>query len=116
MEMDAAELRILAEKIVYFMDKSHSADLAPKWERATIKFIPKDEDLKPHEISIDTFMHKIVMVRDNLRVLEQQINSNKGLSEGEKLKLQSYITKAYGSLTSFNFMFYSDDDKFSSKK
>jgi hypothetical protein len=116
MEMDATELRILAEKIVYFMEKSKSADLAPKWEGATIKFIPKDENLKSHEISIDTLMHKIVMVRDNLRVLEQQVNSNKNLSEGEKLKLQGYITKAYGSLTSFNFMFWNDEDKFTSKK
>jgi hypothetical protein len=57
-------------------------------------------------------MHKVVMMRDNLRVLEQQINSNKSLESGEKIKLQSYITRIYGSLTSFNFMFADDDDKF----
>jgi hypothetical protein len=116
MNMDTVEIRLLARKIVDFMDKDHNADLAPKWEDATIKFVPKDEHAKTHEISIDTLMHKIVMVRDNIRVLEQQINSNKSLSEGEKIKLQGYISRVYGSLTSFNFMFYDDDDKFSSKK
>lgn len=56
------------------------------------------------------------MVRDNLRVLEQQINSNKNLGEGEKLKLQGYITRCYGSLTSFNFLFFDEEDKFRAKK
>lgn len=116
MPLDSLEIKLLAQKIVIEMEKMHSADLAQKWERGTIKFVPKDESLKEHEIPIDTFMHKIVMVRDNLRVLEQQINSSSGISEGEKLKFQNYITRIYGSLTSFNFMFYNDEDKFSSKK
>lgn len=53
-----------------------------------------------------------MMVRDNLKVLEQQINSNKDLNTAEKLKFQSYITKCYGSMTSFNFLFYDEEDKF----
>jgi hypothetical protein len=57
-------------------------------------------------------MNKVVMMRDNLRVLEQQINGNKTLELGEKVKLQGYITRIYGSLTSFNFMFEDEDDKF----
>lgn len=116
MELDALEIKLLAQKIVFLMNKSHSADLAPKWEGGTIKFIPKDQSLKEHEIPIDVLMHKIVMIRDNIRVLEQQINSNDNLSEGEKIKFQSYITKVYGSLTSLNFIFSNEEDKFSSKK
>lgn len=116
MPLDSLEIKLLAQKVVIEMEKMHSADLAQKWEGATIKFIPKDQSLKEHEVPMDTFMHKIVMVRDNLRVLEQQINSSDSISEGEKLKFQNYITRVYGSLTSFNFMFYNEDDKFSSKK
>jgi len=98
------------------MDKMNSAELAPKWEGGSIFFIPGNSGLKDHELPIETLLHKIVMVRDNLRVLEQQINSNENLSDGEKVKFQNYITRCYGSLTSFNFLFREDDDKFSSKK
>lgn len=112
---DKADLRELARALVDEMDKQHNADLAPKWEGGSIFFIPKDSNSKDHEMPLDKLMHKIVMVRDNLRVLEQQINSNDSISEGEKLKYQNYITKCYGSLTSFNFLFYDEEDKFRSK-
>lgn len=112
---DAVELQVLAKRIVSEMNKLQSADLAQKWEGAKIKIIPADNNLNEHEIEMDTFMHKIVMVRDNLRVLEQQINSNKTLSEGEKLKFQNYVSRCYGSMTSFNFLFSEDRDKFKSK-
>jgi hypothetical protein len=113
--MDAMELQVLAKRIVGEMNKLHSADLAQKWEGATITITPNNPDLKEQEIPVDTLMHKIVMVRDNLRVLEQQINSNKTLTEGEKLKYQNYISRCYGSMTSFNFLFANQEDKFSSK-
>ena len=77
-----------------------------------VVFKPSHPEMKQHEISMERFMQKIVMMRDNLRVLEQQINANKSLEIGEKLKLQGYLTRIYGSMTSFNFMFESDDDKF----
>ncbi len=113
--MDYDEIKLLAKLLNKEIEETKSADLAPKWEGGNIEFQPKDQELVSHSIEIDKFMHKIVMVRDNLRVLEQQINSNKNLSDGEKLKFQNYITKCYGSLTSFNFMFKDENDKFSSK-
>lgn len=113
--MEPSELRSLAKFILDEWESRHSADNAPKWDDATVKFVPKDSSAKEHEIPMEKFMHKVVMVRNNLRVLEQQINSNGKLSEGEKVKLQGYITKCYGSLTSFNFMFWDDEDKFRSK-
>lgn len=113
--MDAVELKVLAKQIVREMDALNNADLAPKWQSGTIKLIPENPDLKAHEIPIDTLMHKIVMVRNNIRVLEQQINSSEDLSEGERIKFQSYITRCYGSMTSFNFLFANEEDKFSSK-
>lgn len=114
--MEKEDLKRLARYIVDEMDTRHSADYADKWEKGMIKFIPGDSNTKEHEMELEKFMHKIVMLRDNLRVLEQQINSNKDLSESTKLKYQNYITKCYGSLTSFNFIFYYDEDKFKSKK
>jgi len=113
--LDAVELKVLAKQIVREMDAQNNADLAPKWQNGTIKLVPDNPDLKAHEIPIDTLMHKIVMIRNNIRVLEQQINSSEDLSEGERIKFQSYITRCYGSLTSFNFLFANEDDKFTSK-
>ncbi|HRE59233.1 MAG TPA: hypothetical protein PLW09_15570 [Candidatus Kapabacteria bacterium] len=110
--MEKHEIRALAKAIVHEMNSEHSAELAPKWEGASVFVVPKDTSLKDHEIPLDKLMHKIVMMRDNLRVLEQQINAHTILSEGEKVKLQGYITKCYGSMTSFNFLFYQDEDKF----
>ncbi|MFP4458059.1 MAG: hypothetical protein ACLFSQ_00540 [Candidatus Zixiibacteriota bacterium] len=114
--LEDSQIKNLARAIVEVMDENHSAELAEKWEDGKIVFEPNEPSLKSHEIPMEKFMHKVVLVRNNLRVLEQQINSNKSLSEGEKLKFQSYITKCYGSLTSMNFMFYYDKDKFSSKR
>ena len=73
---------------------------------------PGNRDLKPKEIPIETFFHKIVMTRDRLRVLEQNINSNAQLSDEEKVNLQQYITRIYGSLTTFNILFDDKEDFF----
>jgi len=113
--MEPNELRAMARFIKEEFEAEFNADLAHKWDRGTIKIIPGDKSTKEQEFPIDKLMHKIIMVRDNLRVLEQQINSNKTLSDAEKLKFQHYITKSYGSLTSFNFIFYNDEDKFKSR-
>jgi hypothetical protein len=77
---------------------------------------PKDTSLKPKEIPIDIFFHKIVMARDRLRVLEQNINSHKQLSDEEKVNLQQYITRIYGSFTTFNVLFKNKEHWFSGEK
>lgn len=110
--MEIQEMRMIAKFLAEEIHAQNDADLAPKWESGTVKFVPYEKGLKEHEMPIDKMLHKIIMIRDNLRVLEMQINSNKEISDGEKVKLQSYVTRCYGSLTSFNFIFRNEEDKF----
>ena len=77
---------------------------------------PADTALKEKEIPIEVFFHKIVMLRDRLRVMEQRINAHKSLSDEDKIDLQQYITRIYGSLTTFNILFKHQSDQFVGEK
>ena len=90
--------------------------LGDRWTGGTMLLQPKDTSQKPKEVPIEAFFHKIVMTRDRLRVLEQQINSHKLLSDGDKVSLQQYITRIYGSLTTFNVLFRNKEDWFVGEK
>ena len=90
--------------------------LAAKWEGGEIVLKPGKPDLQGKSVPVDTFFHKIVMVRNQLRMLEQNINSHKGLSDAEKVDLQQYITRCYGSLTTFNVLFAEKKDWFVGSK
>jgi hypothetical protein len=79
--------------------------LGARWNGGTLIMQPADASLQAKELPIETFFHKIVMVRDRLRLIEQKINAHKGLSPEEKVDLQQYVTGIYGSLTSFNVLF-----------
>ncbi len=87
-------------------------ELGKKWEGGKVVIYPGNDSLQPKEIPIDAFFHKIVMVRDRLRVLEQNINSSNSLTDEEKVHIQQYITRAYGSLTTFNILFDDKSDYF----
>ena len=95
---------------------SETVRLGDRWAGGTILLQPADKTQKPKEIPIDIFFHKIVMLRDRLRVLEQQINAHKQLSNEEKVNMQQYITRIYGSLTTFNVLFKNKEQWFVGEK
>jgi len=94
----------------------YKVPLGKKWEGGTMFLQPGNPDLKPKEIPIDGFFHKIVMMRDRLRVLEQNINSHPVLTDEEKLNIQQYITRCYGTMTTFNILFDDKEDFFVGNK
>jgi len=104
--------RTLREILKKWSDASEIVPIADKYKGGKIILEPKDTSLASKEIPIDTFFHKIVMLRDRLRVMEQKINSNKTLDEQDKIELQQYITRCYGSLTTFNVLFKNQSQHF----
>ena len=99
--------------------RMHEFQLVPmanKWNDGMLIMQPKDDSLQPKEMPIETFFHKIVMVRDRLRLIEQKINAHKVLTDEEKVDIQQYITGVYGSLTSFNILFRETHHQFKGSK
>ncbi len=111
-ELEETLIKILRR----WSDLHERVELGNKWVGGKIILQPSDLSIKAKEIPIEMFFHKIVMVRDRLRVLEQHINSHKVLSDEEKIDLQQYITRIYGSLTTFNVLFKDKEDYFVGEK
>lgn len=111
-EVEKSLLKILRQ----WSDASEIVPLGERWIGGTMILQPADKSLKPKEIPVDDFFHKIVMLRDRLRVLEQNINSHKKLSDEDKVNLQQYITRCYGSLTTFNVLFKNKEQWFVGEK
>lgn len=103
--------RSLVQILEKWSDTHEKVAMADKWKGGTLILDPGDATANK-EMPIETFFHKIVMVRDRIRVMEQKINSSPNLEDGEKVDLQQYITRIYGSLTSFNVLFKTKNDHF----
>jgi hypothetical protein len=97
-------------------DEEAPVKLAPRWEGGTVVLKPGDPATQAKEIPLDSLFHKIVMIRDRLRVLEQKINGHEKLSDAEKIEMQQYVTRCYGTLTTFNVLFRDEREKFVGEK
>lgn len=102
----------LANRLGLEKPETHARELASKWRGGKCVLHPRDPALATKELELEVFFHKIVMVRNNLRVLEQRINASETLTSAEKFDWQQYITKCYGSLTTFNLLFKDKEDQF----
>ena len=111
-EVERSLLKILR----LWSDVSEIVPLGDRWKGGMLLLQPADKTQKPKEIPIEAFFHKVVMLRDRLRVLEQHINAHKILSDEDKVHLQQYVTRIYGSLTTFNVLFKNKEHWFVGEK
>ena len=107
----ATDLELLLRRVIREETGITAVAPADKWRGGTMVLRPGTPNLQEKSIPIETFFHKIVMLRNRLRTLEQQVNAS-GLSDDEKVKIQAYISGCYGSLTTFNVLFADEDDQF----
>jgi len=110
--MDADEFRAVLKDVIREEMGMSDAPIASRWVNGQMVLRPGTEGLGEKVIPIDTLFHKVVMIRDKLRVLEQKLNSHANLSDHDKATMQQYITQCYGTLTTFNVLFARESDAF----
>lgn len=114
-ELEASDLLRLA-LIRQEREGAPAIAMGQRWQGGELVLKPHDAAQASKSVPIEAFFHKIIMVRDRLRVLEAQINAHKVLTDAEKVELQQYITRVYGSLTTFNVLFRDKKDYFVGQK
>jgi hypothetical protein len=114
--MDADEFRRVLRDVLQDELGVRPVDLGSRWSGGEVILKPGKEGTASKSIPIEALFHKIVMIRDRLRVLEQRINAHPQLSDEEKVQMQQYVTQCYGSLTTFNVLFADRRDAFMGQK
>lgn len=110
------ELESTLRRILDEYGGASDVEMGGRWQDGKLILQPADASQKPKEIPVETFFHKIVMLRDRLRVLEQKVNAHPKLTDEDKVEMQQYVTKIYGSLTTFNVLFRNSEDQFVGEK
>jgi hypothetical protein len=114
--MDAEEFRKVLSEVIRSELGVSPVDMAGRWEGGEMILRPGKPGLQEKRVPLDALFHKVVLIRDRLRVLEQKINANPKLPDDEKVQLQQYVTACYGSLTTFNVLFADREDQFVGQK
>jgi hypothetical protein len=116
LDMDADDFKRVLSRVLREELGVSAVDMAGRWEGGEMILRPGKEGLQEKRIPLDALFHKIIMIRDRLRVLEQKINTNPKLGADDKIQLQQYVTGCYGSLTTFNVLFADREDQFVGQK
>ncbi len=112
--VDAA-IESTLDRLGYEKPNATVNEIGPRWQKGKLVLHPSDPTLQTKEVPLEVFFHKLVGLRNQLRVLEQKINSHPTLMDADKVEMQQYVTRCYGSLTTFNILFKNKEDQFSSK-
>ncbi len=115
-DMDINEFRRVLREVLADELGVADVEMGRRWQGGELVLRPGATETQEKRVPIETFFHKIVMIRDKLRVLEAKINAHEGMNDTDKVQLQQYITACYGSLTTFNVLFADKDDSFSTKR
>jgi hypothetical protein len=116
LDMTPEEFRAVLRDVIRDELGAGDVELGGRWTGGEVILKPGKEGTAEKRVSLDSFFHKIVMIRDKLRVLEQRINAHPKLSDEEKVQLQQYVTGCYGTLTTFNVLFAEKEDYFVGSK
>ena len=116
MDLSWNDVRTIVQEVLEEDFGTGRYELTPRFNKGTLIFRPSEAGLKEREVPVEMFFKKITAVREKLRVLEQKINNCDALSDTDRAEFQQYITRAAGSLTTFNFLFHRDDQRFEGVK
>jgi hypothetical protein len=116
LDMDVDEFRNVLRQVIREELATSPVELGARWRGGELVLVPGNKETAEKRVPLDAFFHKIVMMRDKLRVLEQKVNGSAQLGADEKVQLQQYITQCYGTLTTFNVLFADKNDHFVGQK